>query len=314
MKKLVSVVAPLYNEESLVVAYCDEVFRVFKNIEDDYSLELILVDDGSSDSTYQKMADMKSRFPNIITTVRLSRNFGLEAAVQAGLNVAEGDAVVVMDADLQDPPDVIIEMINNWKAGADVVVARRKSRPNDSLFKTLTARIYYKVLDMLSGRIKLEKDAANYRLLDREAVNKLNALPEVNRVFRVLVPFLGMKTAVVEYERDKRYAGETKYNFRSMVRYALDGITGISIEPLRKVPLIMNFTVLLSLGMLTGALLFSGLYQAVFVSLFILSILFALLFLALSVIAEYIGQIFVEVKRRPDSISYTISSRSNDNF
>lgn len=300
MKKI-SVIGPLFNEQVLVEKFCNEVVRVFRDSLNRYRLELILVDDGSSDNTYTEMLLIQQKYPKMVSTVRLSRNFGLEGALQAGLEASTGDAVVVMDADLQDPPSIIIDMVEHWERGIDIVSAVRHSRPSDSYFKRVTARIYYNLLDSLSGKIKLDRDAANFRLLDRKAVNLLLQLPEVNSVFRVSVPFLGLKTAVVSYERDKRYAGETKYNFKSMFSYALDGLTGISITPLRKVYLsvviaggVTSFTLVMSL--------LSNQNGTSYLILSVVSFLLTLVLVVLSLIAEYLAQIFIEVKHRPTFI------------
>ena len=311
-KKIISVIGPLYNESGLVEKYCDEVINTFKGHSDRYTLELILVDDGSKDDTFLKASKIKNSHPDIITLVKLSRNFGLEGAIDAGLRVAKGEAIIAMDADLQDPPSVIIQMLEKWENGADIVVGSRAGRPNDSLFKKVTASIFYAILDNLSGKLKLEKSAANFRLLSRKALIQYLSYNEKNRVFRVLVPFLGMKTAVVEYERDKRFAGETKYNFKSMTRYALDSITGISIEPLRKIPLLAVISGLLFIvSVMTTFFVHQA--QLPFVILAaLLSLLFTLLFIALSVIAEYLGQICIEVKGRPTSIIYSQDSFQNN--
>ena len=235
MKKLISIVAPMYNEESLVHVYCEEVLKMASGLTDKYDFEIILVNDGSKDKTYELILGEQSSHPDEITSVCLSRNFGLEGAVNAGIRKAAGDAVVVMDADLQDPPALIPEMISKWENGADIVVGSRVKRSSDGFFKKFGAGCYYKVLDSLSGKLKLEKSAANFRLLSRKALDQVLALPENNSVFRVVVPFVGMKTDVVEYDRDKRFAGKTKYNLKSMIPYALNSITGISVEPLRKI-------------------------------------------------------------------------------
>lgn len=240
MKKLISVVAPMYNEEGLVHVYCQEMKKMAEGLADRYDFEIILVNDGSRDHTYQIMLEEQAMNPRDITTICLTRNFGLEGAVNAGIRQAKGDAVVVMDADLQDPPHLIPEMIQKWENGADIVVGSRCRRSNDGFFKKAGAGFYYKVLDWLSGKLKLEKNAANFRLLSRKALDQVLALPEVNSVFRVVVPFVGMKTDIVEYDRDKRYAGTTKYNLKTMIPYALDSITGISVEPLRKIMFIQS--------------------------------------------------------------------------
>jgi glycosyltransferase involved in cell wall biosynthesis len=308
MKKLISIIGPMYNEEALVSTFCAETLRALEPIADRYDIELLLVNDGSRDGTYEQMKAVRARFPETISLLQLTRNFGLEAAIQTGMRAASGDAVVVMDADLQDPPAVILEMIKAWEQGADIVVGSRSGRPTDSFFKRATAHIFYKVMDSLSGKLKLEESAANFRLLDRKAVTALLALPEVNGVFRVLVPYLGMNTSVVEYERDRRFAGETKYNLMSMVRYALDSLSGISIEPLRKIGLagvVSGLCVVASIGALFVA---PPAWTAPLVLCAVLSLQFSLLFFVLAVIGEYLGQVHIETKGRPIGLSYELQS------
>lgn len=302
MKKLISVVAPMYNEESLVHAYCEETLKTAKTLQNKYEFEILLVNDGSKDRTYQLMLDEQLSHPNEISTICLSRNFGLEGAVYAGIRKASGDAVVVMDADLQDPPSLIPEMIKKWEDGADIVVGSRIKRSKDRFFKKLGAAIYYKTLDCLSGKLKLEKSAANFRLLSRKALNCVLDLPEANSVFRVVVPFIGMKTDVVEYDRDRRFAGKTKYNLKSMIPYALDSITGISVEPLRKIVYLVPVMGIFCVASLFGFIFMEGMWKAVCFLLLVSGILFGILFLALSVVAEYLAQIMIEVKGRPISI------------
>ncbi|PIE39220.1 MAG: hypothetical protein CSA53_02615 [Gammaproteobacteria bacterium] len=310
-KKLISIIGPMYNEAELVQTFCDEVIACFSAVREHYDFELVLVDDGSTDDTLAQMYKARERYPNEITLVQLSRNFGLEGAVSAGLKTASGDAVIVMDADLQDPPAVALTMVNAWENGADIVVGSRGERPNDSFFKRAGASAFYKLLDSLSGKLKLEPEAANFRLLDRKAVDKLLALPEVNGVFRVVVPFLGMKTEVVSYARDKRFAGETKYRLSAMIRYALDSLTGISVEPLRKVPIACAATFLLSLGFFISLFFASVHWQPALLVCALMSALFSLLFLVLSLMSEYLGQVYTEVKGRPTSVIYqTIPSES----
>lgn len=304
MKKLISIIGPMYNEEAIVSQFCEETIKALAPISDRYDLELVLVDDGSKDGTIDQMRRVREIFPGVVTLVQLSRNFGLEGAIHAGLRMAAGDAVVAMDADLQDPPDVILKMVTEWENGADIVVGSRAGRPNDSVFKRLSAKLFYSTLDALSGKLHLEKEAANFRLLDRKALATLLALPEVNGVFRVVVPFLGMKTTVVSYDRDKRFAGETKYRLKSMIRYALDSLTGISIEPLRKIPAAAVISFILTLASIAGIFLMPGEWKPTFLICSVMSLLFSLLFFVLSVIAEYLGQVYTEVKRRPISLVY----------
>lgn len=304
MKKLISVVAPMYNEEGTAHIYCQEMKKMTEGLSDRYDFEIILVNDGSKDNTYAVMLEEQAANPKEITTVCLSRNFGLEGAVNAGIRKAKGDAVVVMDADLQDPPHLIPEMIEKWENGADIVVGSRVKRSNDNFFKKAGAGFYYKVMDWLSGKIKLEKSAANFRLLSRKALDQVLALPEVNSVFRVVVPFVGMKTDVVEYDRDKRYAGTTKYNLKSMIPYALDSITGISVEPLRKIMFLQPAAVLWFVVSLVAMCLPGGSWKAAWFVSMIMSAFFELILLALGIMAEYIAQIMTEVKGRPTSIIY----------
>lgn len=309
--RTISVVAPMYNEEATIHAYCEEMLKVASELSDKYRFEIILVNDGSKDNTYALMLQEHEAHPDSIATVCLTRNYGLEGAVSAGLRSATGDAVVVMDADLQDPPPLVKEMIEKWEKGADVVIGSRIKRSNDGFFKKLGAGAYYKVMDSLSGKVKLEKSAANFRLLSRKACDVLLSLPEVNSVFRVEVPFIGMKTDVVEYDRDRRYAGKTKYNLKSMIPYALDSISGISVEPLRKIAFLQLVPLLLFIGSIIGMIASDDYWSSAWMTLFFISVLVEILLIALCVMAEYIAQIMIEVKGRPTSIIYEYKPCSN---
>lgn len=311
MKKLISIVAPMYNEETLAHEYCKETLAMTEKLKDKYDFEIVLVNDGSKDNTYKIMLQEQQEHPNEITTICLSRNFGLEGAVNAGIRKALGDAVVVMDADLQDPPLLIPEMIAKWENGADIVVGSRVKRSNDNFLKKFSANCYYKVLDVLSGKLKLEKSAANFRLLSRKALNQVLELPEVNSVFRVVVPFVGMKTDIIEYDRDKRFAGKTKYNLKSMIPYALDSITGISVEPLRKIMYFIPIIGIIFIMSVLGLVFATAEWKPACFVIMVLSVLFGLGFIALAVIAEYIAQIMKEVKGRPISIIYNYIACEN---
>ncbi len=304
MKQLISIVAPMYNEEALAHQYCEETLHMTEQLKEKYDFEIILVNDGSKDRTYEIMLQEQQANQKMITTICLSRNFGLEGAVNAGIRKASGDAVVVMDSDLQDPPALIPIMIEKWEQGADVVVGSRVKRSNDKFFKKLGANCYYRVLDSLSGKLKLEKSAANFRLLSRKALNQVLDLPEVNSVFRVVVPFVGMKTDIIEYDRDKRFAGKTKYNLKSMIPYALDSITGISVVPLRKIMYFLPVMFLFFVASLIAFIVTSDFWKGICLVIMVLTILFGMLFLAIYIMAEYIAQIMIEVKGRPTSIIY----------
>lgn len=311
MKKLISIVAPMYNEETLAHEYCKETLAMTEMLKDKYDFEIVLVNDGSKDDTYKIMLQEQQEHPNEITTICLSRNFGLEGAVNAGIRKALGDAVVVMDADLQDPPLLIPEMIAKWENGADIVVGSRVKRSNDNFLKKFSANCYYKVLDVLSGKLKLEKSAANFRLLSRKALNQVLELPEVNSVFRVVVPFVGMKTDIIEYDRDKRFAGKTKYNLKSMIPYALDSITGISVEPLRKIMYFIPIIGIIFIMSVLGLFFATVEWKPACFAIMVVSVLFGFGFIALAVIAEYIAQIMKEVKGRPISIIYNYIACEN---
>lgn len=311
MSKLISIIAPMYNEEEVCPLYIEETMNVVRQLEPEYRVEIICVNDGAKDGTLGKMYEAQEKYPEHVGVINLTRNFGLEGAVNAGLRTATGDAVVVMDADLQDPPQLIVEMVKKWEDGADIVVASRETRTNDTFFKRTTANIYYGILDYLSGKLKLEKSAANYRLMSRKAVDTVLALPEVNTYFRVDVPFIGMKTDKVSYNRDERAAGTTNYNFSKLIRCALDGLTSISIEPLRKVMLMIPIMGLLMVLAIIGAVLTAGFWEIILGFTAVISFFFALLFVVLFVMCEYIGQIMTEVRHRPTSLIYSYKPSKN---
>ena len=301
--KLISVVAPMYNESGIVGEYCRVTRQTLDTLADSYVYEIILVNDGSADATLAEMFAEQRRDPEHIAVVSLTRNFGLEGAVQAGLRYAKGDAVIVMDADLQDPPGLICEMVKQWESGADVVHGVRANRKSDTVFKRSTANLYYKVLSNLAGKIPLKQGAANYKLISRRALELMDDLPEHNRVFRITVPYVGLKTGTVEYERDKRYAGKTKYNLKSMIPYALDSVTSMSVEPLRKIRISVYLSgILLLLSAAFGIVIHRALWRMAALLMGLISFFHLLLSICLAVIAEYTAQIFIEVKGRPISM------------
>jgi dolichol-phosphate mannosyltransferase len=229
MKKI-SLVVPMYNEEEMIPLFFEKMNEVLSKIEK-YKFEYVLVNDGSKDNTLNMLKEQKSKQKNI-KIVSFSRNFGHEAAVCAGFQNADGDAVIVMDADLQDPPEVIEKMLIKYEEGYKVVNGKRVDRKKDSFLKRTTAAMFYKLIKKLSGKIKVPENVGNYRLLDKEVVTYLNALSEKNRVFRVQVPYIGFKTCEVEFVRPERPKGETHYNYKSMFRLAIDSITSSSVAPL----------------------------------------------------------------------------------
>lgn len=297
--KLISIIAPMYNEEELVQDYCNAVVNTLSYLDPMIEWEIILVDDGSVDSTYAKMVLEQQINMHHISIVKLTRNFGLEGAVFAGLSCVRGDAAIVMDADLQDPPETILTMIDRWKEGNLVVNGIRSKREHDTPFKKITAGGYYWLLDKLSGKMKIDRNAANYKLLDRRVIDTVLKNKGLNASFRVIVPMVGYPTTSVLYERKAREKGATKYGIAKMIRYALDSLTGISIEPLRKSIL------LVPLYLLIGAIAFLATIWApteifsTLITIGAISTFFALLMLPIVVISEYIGQIHIEVAKRP---------------
>jgi polyisoprenyl-phosphate glycosyltransferase len=300
--KKISIVAPMYNEEETAQVYLKEMAQVLNGIKDiDY--EIIAVDDGSRDSTLNILLQEKCKYPKL-GIVKLSRNFGLEGAVYAGLKSATGDAVITMDTDLQDPPSLVKDLVKLWQDGYDVVNAKRSKRPYDSFLKRYTAASFYKLTGRLSGKIRLEENAANYKLLSRRVVDTIKSIPEVNRVFRILVPFAGFKTSYVEYTRDQRYAGVTKYSYGSLLKYAMDGITSAGIEPLKYITPVG--VALIASAVISGLVLLiltlKGSPAWILLIVMAVLLLFGIQFLFMGIMAEYIGQVFIEVKHRPISI------------
>ena len=294
-----SIVVPVFNEEAILDTLHARVVAAPERSGERF--ELVLVDDGSRDGSWEKMTAAAARDPRVVL-VRLSRNFGHQVAISAGVDAARGEAVVLMDADLQDPPEVILEMIARWRAGYDVVYGRRSRRLGESWFKRTTAAAFYRVIRGLTS-VDIPADTGDFRLMSRRVVEVLKRLEERNRFVRGLVAWIGWRQTAVEYERAERLAGETKYPLRKMVRFAADAIVSFSIAPLR---------VATALGLVVSTLSFGYAVYAVLARIFSwdvvqgwASLMVAVLFLggvqliSLGVIGEYVGRVYDEVKRRP---------------
>lgn len=229
MKK-VSIVVPMFNEEEAAPLFFEAIDKVIAGLPN-YEFEIVAVNDGSRDTT---LDILKSEFEkrNNLVVVSLSRNWGHESAVRAGLLSCTGDCVIPMDADLQDPPEVIPLLLEEWEKGFDVVNAKRSSRKKDSAFKRNTAGLYYKILHSFSKKVKLPQNVANFRLIDRRVLDIINNLPEKERVFRIEVPFVGFKTSEVLFVRPERSKGETKYSLKSMINLAIESFTSLTSKPL----------------------------------------------------------------------------------
>ncbi|HEY7892545.1 MAG TPA: glycosyltransferase family 2 protein [Solirubrobacteraceae bacterium] len=294
--QLLSVVAPVYNEQELVELFVTRACAAVA----DFAFELIVVNDGSADATPQLLDRIAERDPRV-RVIHLSRNFGHQAALTAGLEHARGDVVAMIDADLQDPPELIPKMVERWEEGSDVVYAVRKQREGETAFKLATASWFYKLFDKLA-QVNLEPNSGDFRLLDRRALDALLAMTERSRFLRGMTVWVGFNQTAVSYERDARHAGETKYTLRKMLRFSLDAITSFSHLPLQ----LATYVGLLSAGIAFIAipvvigLRFADSYLPGFGSVTIAILLIGgVQLIALGVIGEYVGRIYDEVKHRP---------------
>lgn len=298
--KLISIVVPMYYEEKVA----DECYKRLKKVMNDNEInyEFIFVNDGSKDKTFEILNKIAEEDKNT-KIISFSRNFGHQIAVTAGVDKAKGDAVVVIDADLQDPPELIPKMIDLWNEGYKVVYAKRKKRKGESFFKLFTAGMFYRILDKMTD-IDIPLDTGDFRLIDRDVVNVLKTMKENNRFVRGMVSWVGFKQTPIEYERDERFAGETKYPLKKMIKFASDGIISFSAKPLKLMGSLGVFCVSISLVIFLYALI-RKLTNNVNVVSGWASIMTAVTFLggvqllSISVLGEYIGRIYDESKRRP---------------
>jgi polyisoprenyl-phosphate glycosyltransferase len=294
--KLLSIVAPVFDEQELVEEFIARACAAAA----DYHFELVMVNDGSSDATPELLDRIASTDPRV-RVIHLSRNFGHQAALTAGLEHAAGDVVAMIDADLQDPPELIPEMVAQWSQGADVVYAVRRQRDGESAFKLATASWFYRLFDKLA-QVDLEPNSGDFRLLDRRALDALLAMTERSRFLRGMTVWVGFQQTAVPYERDARHAGETKYTVRRMLRFSLDAITSFSHLPLQ----LATYAGILSAGVAFIAIpvvialrLFDS-YLPGFGSITIAILLLGgIQLIALGMIGEYVGRIYDEVKHRP---------------
>src|SRR5215212_2195378 len=303
--ELLSVVAPVFEEEALIETFHARVCAAVG----DLPFELVLVDDGSTDRTPAVLADIADRDPRV-RVVELSRNFGHQTALTAGLDHATGDVVVMMDADLQDPPELIPAMLEHWRAGADVVYAVRQARAGETRFKLTTARWFYRLFGALT-EVPLEPDSGDFRLLDRAPLEALLAMRERNRFLRGMTAWIGYTQTAVPYEREARAAGTTKYTLARMLRFSFDAISSFSHRPLQLATL-LGFVC--AAGAFVAipvviALRLAGSYLPGFGTLTIAVLLLGgIQLMAIGLIGEYVGRIYDEVKDRP---LYVVRARRN---
>ncbi|TVX93649.1 glycosyltransferase family 2 protein [Paenibacillus agilis] len=297
--KLISVVIPAYYEEE-VIEHCYETLTEVMS-RTNYAYELIFVNDGSRDRTIEILTHIAHNDGNV-KIIDFARNFGHQAAVTAGISKAKGDAVVIIDADLQDPPEVIVSMIAKWEEGYDIVYGKRKKREGETWFKLVTAKYFYKFLNYMSD-VDIPKDTGDFRLIDSKVAHIFNRMSEKNRFIRGMISWIGFKQTYVEYDRNERFAGETKYPLRKMIRFATDGIVSFSSKPLKYIMRIGFVTVILALGLLiysVCAKLLGSPTEPGWTSIMVAITLFSgVQMLSLGIIGEYIARIYDESKNRP---------------
>ncbi len=299
MKKI-SIIIPAYNEEESLPFLYERLDKLMNEI-DTYEFEVLFVNDGSKDKTIQIIKELRQKDKRICY-VDFSRNFGKEIAMLAGLDYAKGDSVIFMDADLQDPPELIPELIKYWEEGYDDVYARRKSREGETWLKKFTSKMYYKVLQGLT-RVPIQKDTGDFRLLDRRCVNALKRLRESQRCSKSMFSWIGYNKKEVLYDRDPRIAGKTKWNYRKLIDLAIDGITSFTTSPLRvstylAIPTFILLAVyfIYVIAKCIAIQVAIQAFQAIILLILFFSGIQIMLF---GIVGEYLGRIFNETKNRP---------------
>ncbi len=294
-----SIVAPVFNESESLSEFHRRMRVVMDSL--DGAAELLLVDDGSSDGSLRIMRHLEATDASV-RVLSFSRNFGHQVAITAGMDYARGAAVVVIDADLQDPPEVIPNLVREWQRGAELVLAVRASRRGETWFKRTTAALFYRLIDRMTD-LHIPKDSGDFRLMDRKVVDALGKVREHHRFMRGLSVWVGFSRAEVEYVREERFAGRSKYSLRSMLRFATDGITGFSQVPLQ---LAMTLGFIFAGVALVGipaivALRFSGSREFFGQATTLVSVLLlgGVQLICLGIVGEYLGRIYNEVKKRP---------------
>lgn len=298
-RPVISIVAPVFNEEPILHELYHRIATTLDAIGEPW--ELVLVNDGSRDGSYAIMRELHEQDPRV-RVVNFSRNFGHQIAITAGADYARGDAVVIIDADLQDPPSVIADMVTKWREGYEVVYAVRAKRQGETWFKLFTAHFFYRLIRSITG-VNIPVDTGDFRLLDRKAVDALSLMREHHRFMRGMASWVGYRQTGIEYVRAERFAGETKYPLKKMIRFALDGITSFSYLPLQLatyagfiIAAISVLGILITVALrLSGSQAFYGQATTLVMVLF----LGGIQLISLGIIGEYLGRIYDEVKKRP---------------
>lgn len=303
MKK-VSVVIPMYYEEEVARTCYERVKNVLDSLKN-YNYEIIFINDGSKDKTLEILEEIANEDSNV-KVISFSRNFGHQCAVTAGIQYVTGDAIVIIDADLQDPPELIPDMLKLWEQGNEVIYGKRKTREGESHFKLLTAKMFYQTLNALSD-VDIPKDTGDFRLVDRKVVDVINSLPEHNKFLRGLFSWVGFQQIPFEYERKERFAGKTKYPLKKMLKLAGDGIISFSTKPLKIVGTLGIISLIISFIIFIYAIL-SLIFKwnnltAGWTSLMVtMTFLAGVILISLWMMGEYIARIYDEVKGRPQYI------------
>ena len=303
MKKI-SVVIPMYYEEEVVQECYLRMKKVLNSLKN-FEHEIIFVNDGSKDKTLEMLEVIAENDMNV-KVISFSRNFGHQAAVTAGLKFVTGDCCLIIDSDMQDPPELLVDMIKLWEQGNEVIYAKRKARKGESKFKLVTAKMFYKVLNGLSD-VEIPKDTGDFRLADKKVIEVINSLPEHNKFLRGLFSWVGFKQTPIEYERQERFAGKTKYPLKKMLKLASDGIISFSTKPLKLIGGIGLVSILISFIILVYAVL-SYLFSWNNLTSGWTSIMVAITFFAgvqlvsIWMISEYIARIYDDTKNRPEYI------------
>ncbi len=299
---MLSVIVPAYNEEEVLPIFHQRLVAALNGVTElQGSFEVVYVNDGSKDGTLRILQELAMHDASI-GVANLSRNFGKEAAMSAGLKLARGAAVILIDADLQDPPELIGEMVRTWQLGADVVNMKRVSRDGETWFKKASAAWFYKVINWLS-EVHIPENVGDFRLLSRRAVDALNQLPESNRFMKGLFAWIGYKQVLVEYARHPRAAGQTKWPYIKLLNFAVEGITGFSVVPLRLASYAGFLTAfsafVYALFLLVKTLTIGDSVKGFPTLILTILILGGLQLMAMGIIGEYLGRLFKESKRRP---------------
>jgi len=298
-ESFISVIVPMYNEEEVIGTTFTRLKEVMDSTGDRY--ELIFVNDGSKDRSADIIRELSNEHKEVVL-IDFSRNFGHQIAITAGMDYARGDAIIIIDADLQDPPEIMLQMIEKWREGYEVVYGKRIKRKGETWFKKTTAMMFYRTLRALTS-VDIPNDTGDFRLIDRKVCDVLKGLKEKNRFVRGLISWIGFKQTSVEFVREERFAGETKYPLKRMLQFALDAITSFSYKPLRIASYIgftISFVSFIYLLIVLYQRLFTESTTAGWASIVAINLLFnGIILILLGVIGEYIGRIYDETKNRP---------------